>query len=145
MLVILVKYASSDPQSLTSRVHLLNRILSTLIRVLTNDYEARRGQTGAAGTPSAPFDEKEFIVRLGDDSAVKVDSAVETCMYVGDHHGLRMEAAVGDEDAQVEEAVQLGRGAAEHLAGRQRLGPQRQSPRRVRKARWWAGWPLCVA
>lgn len=44
MLVILVKYASADPQSLTSRVHLLNRILSTIIRVLTADAEARRSE-----------------------------------------------------------------------------------------------------
>ena len=37
MLVILVKYASADPQSVTSRVQFLKRILEVVARVLLKD------------------------------------------------------------------------------------------------------------
>jgi CCR4-NOT transcription complex subunit 1 len=54
LLVILVKYGSVDPQSVTSRVHLLSRILGTVGRCLVADAEAT-----APGR--RPFDQRPYF------------------------------------------------------------------------------------
>ena len=55
MLVLLVKYASADPQSVTSRVQLLSRILSTVDRVLLADA----AESGVAGRRA--FDQRPYL------------------------------------------------------------------------------------
>jgi CCR4-NOT transcription complex subunit 1 len=59
MLVILVKYASNDPQSLTSRVQLLNRILGILSRVLVANVESSRPDIARPGVPA--FDQRPYF------------------------------------------------------------------------------------
>jgi CCR4-NOT transcription complex subunit 1 len=63
LLVILVKYASADPQSVTSRVHLLGRILSILHRALLADMSEASSASKGGAQQQRPrqFDQRPYF------------------------------------------------------------------------------------
>lgn len=60
MLVILVKFGSADPQSVTSRAHLLGRILTAMNRVLLSDAHEKSANKVDGGS-RRPFDQRPYL------------------------------------------------------------------------------------
>merc|ERR1719181_976707 len=98
MLVILVKYASADPQSVTSRVQFLKRILEVVARVLLKD--ASEAVAAAPDTRRA-FDQRPyfriFINILRDlntaDPVVEQDNLQVLGAFAQVFHALQPQAA----------------------------------------------------
>ena len=99
MLAILVKYASTDPQSVTSRVQFLNRILGAVARVLLNDVA--EAASAARGSRRVPFDQRPyyriFVNLLRDQNAadpvVEQDNLQVLGAFANAFHALRPQAA----------------------------------------------------
>ena len=98
MLAILVKYASTDQQSVTSRVQFLNRILGAVARVLLNDVAEA---ASAARSRRVPFDQRPyyriFVNLLRDlnaaDPVVEQDNLQVLGAFANAFHALRPQAA----------------------------------------------------